>query len=343
MVFSVSHRPPAERLTSFRLLTHTLYDAWPRGGLESFDVASTGFRVGSLVFSEVRFSPLHFRRGPEHLRAKEQDFLVLEAMLDGEQRLAMEAGYSRMRAGHIYLRDWAHGFDAEGETMRLRSVLIPRRRLKAGEWMHAGSPVISWSMKDPVGRLMFALWSGLLAEFEHAHLPAAENAVDAFLGFIDALLGHTTAEPAPVTLGAMQQFLLARLQCDVGTNDLCAHFNVSRTKVYRFFEPHGGVRRYLTRARMDRCYAELYRADPKRHTVGDIAGSWGFFEASSFSRGFKRQFGTAPSAVLGAGFRKHVAASPEDLSLSASQPFGDYIRWYWEATGLAYDASEGLP
>jgi len=87
---------------------------------------------------------------------------------------------------------------------------------------------------------------------------------------------------------------------------------------------------------------ELYRADPQRHTVGDIAGSWGFFDASSFSRGFKRQFGRPPSAVLGAGSRQHLQAWPEVLSVPAGQQFGDYVRWYREATGSGYDSGEGF-
>jgi AraC-like DNA-binding protein len=107
------------------------------------------------------------------------------------------------------------------------------------------------------------------------------------------------------------------------------------------FEPHGGVRKFLTQARIERRHAELYRADPRRHTVGDIAGSWGFFGASSFSRSFKAQFGMPPSAVLGAGSRQHVRASPEGLSWPVGQPFNDYVRCYREATGSGYDPGDG--
>lgn len=341
MEFNVSGLPPAERLSAFRALTHTLYDTRPRSSPDAFDVASTGYRVGGLIFSQVRFSPLQFHRGPAHLTTREQDFLVLEAMIEGEQRVTMDAGQFHMQAGHVYLRDWAHCFDAEGEAMALHSVLIPRRRLEAGKWLHAERPVISWSMTEPSGRLLFALWSGLLAELDQASLPEAENAAGAFLGFIDALAGHHATEEMPATLGAMQQFLRTRLQGDIGTQDLCEHFQVSRTTVYRLFAPHGGVRKYLTEARMQRCYADLLRADPQRRSVADVAGAWGFFEPSAFSRAFKARFGKPPSAVLGTGCRKQEPTDRRGLVWPTNAPFGEYALWHREATGVGDDANGG--
>ena len=216
-------------------------------------------------------------------------------------------------------------------------MLIPRSRLEAGAWMHGGSPTIAWSLTDPSGRLLFGLWAALLAEFEHASLPDAEDAVNAFLAFIDALLGRAAPEAPPATLGAMQQFLRIRLQGDVGTEDLCAHFKVSRTTVYRLFEPHGGVRKYLTQLRMQRCYADLLRSDPQRRRVGEVASSWGFFEPSSFARAFKARFGRPPSAVLGAGVSRTDPVRTMGSTWPRHLALGEYVRWYREATGSGWD------
>jgi hypothetical protein len=92
----------------------------------------------------------------------------------------------------------------------------------------------------------------------------AELLCAAFLGFLDGLMsGHADAEQ-PATLRSMEQFLASRLRGDVGVEDLCRQFNVSRSTVYRLFEPHGGVSAYLGRMRLERAYADLRQADPTR-------------------------------------------------------------------------------
>jgi AraC-like DNA-binding protein len=78
-------------------------------------------------------------------------------------------------------------------------------------------------------------------------MTAGETGItDRRLAFLDALLGYGPSEPIPATLGAMQQFLMTRLQGDVGVEALCRHFHVSRSTVYRRFEPVGGVSRLST-------------------------------------------------------------------------------------------------
>lgn len=154
-------------------------------------------------------------------------------------------------------------------------------------------------MADPDCRLLSMLWQELLAELGQVTLPQARTLCDAFLGFLDALLGYGSVEATPASLSAMQQFLMTRLQGDVGAEALYRHFHVSRSTVYRLFEPVGGVRQFINGARLERCYGELRGADPRRVKIADIAASWGFDDASSFSRRFRSRFGVSPSAVLG--------------------------------------------
>ena len=43
----------------------------------------------------------------------------------------------------------------------------------------------------------------------------------------------------------------------VGAEALYRHFHVSRSTVYRLFEPVGGVRQFINGARLERWYGEL--------------------------------------------------------------------------------------
>jgi AraC-like DNA-binding protein len=75
---------------------------------------------------------------------------------------------------------------------------------------------------------------------------------------------------------------------------------VSRSRLYRLFEPYGGVSRYIQHRRLLDSYARL--ADPTdRRRILDIAEERGFTDAAEFSRAFKREFGYSPSEVRAAG------------------------------------------
>lgn len=323
---------PEERLAAFQRFTRSIYDVRAVGDPERFTAKALGYRVGDLVFNQVDFSAAWFRRGARHLRGGGKDFVAFDAQLTGEQSLVMDRGHIRMLPGHIYLRDWAHGFESVTTAMTLNSIIIPRNRLEASASMSAHTPVISWSMTAPAGRMLAALWAGLLGELAQVSLPEAENLAEAFLRFADGLLGPGAGEPLPATRGAMQQFLAARLRGDVGVDDLCKHFHASRSTVYRLFQPDGGIQQYINRMRLERCYAELRRADPKKMTVSEIASSWGFYDASSFTRRFRARFGVPPSRVLGASFTPESEAPVKDR-VAHARLFQEYMAWLESASG----------
>lgn len=331
--FDCRRMRPATRLPAFRDLTRAVYDIWARGAPEQFEAEALGHRVGEIVFNQVRFTAAQFRRGVRHLRGEGKDFLVLEAQLSGRQLLMMEHGHVHMLPGHIYLRDWAVGFDSEAEAMTLNSIIIPRHRLDAAIVLSAGTPVVEWSMSAPPGRLLAAVWAQVLAELDRVSITEAQTLTEGLLGFIDGLLGYAGHAPLPASLGAMEQFLIVRLRGEATVGALCKHFGVSRSMVYRLFASHGGVERFVTKARLERCYEELRRVDPERVRVADVAASWGFFDASAFSRAFRKRFGKAPSSVLGTGVGAEVRR--EDGDLAVQRLYADYMRWLQEASGVA--------
>ncbi|MCB1966820.1 helix-turn-helix domain-containing protein [Accumulibacter sp.] len=330
--FDSDRFPPNERLAAWRQMTASLYQTWPRGEPEGFRAEAAGYRVGELVFNQARFSPARFLRGPELLAGEGRDFLSLQAQLAGEERLIMTHGHVRLLAGHIYLRDWAYEFDSEASAMCLHAIIIPRHRLRAGAGMNEQTPVLSWSMADPDGRLLSLLWQELIAELGQVTLPQATILCDAFLGFLDVMLGYGPAETIHASLSAMQQYLMTRLQGDVGVEALCRHFHVSRSTVYRLFAPVGGVRQFINGARLERCYRELRGADPRHTKIADVASAWGFADASSFSHRFRNRFAVSPSEILGMALEQSEDASVSS-HLASSRPLRDYADWLQQASG----------
>jgi len=68
---------------------------------------------------------------------------------------------------------------------------------------------------------------------------------------------------------------------------------ISRSQLYRLFEPHGGVACFIQRERLAAARRALSDpCDPR--SIREIAESVGLFDPSSFSRMFRRSFGVSP-------------------------------------------------
>jgi len=87
-----------------------------------------------------------------------------------------------------------------------------------------------------------------------------------------------------------QNLLSSRLS----VRELCRQLGMSRTALYRLFEPMGGVVQYIRAARLQDAHRVLSSGMDMR-PIHEIAAERGFLEPSEFSRAFKRQFGYSPS------------------------------------------------
>ena len=172
----------------------SLYSTWPQGDVGSFRARADGYRVGELVFNQARFTPARFLHDTEHLIGEGRDFLSLQEQLAGEERLIMRQGHVRLLPGHIYLRDWAYPFDSVSSAMRLNAIMIPRHLLRSAAGMHEHMPILSWSVDEPDGHMLSLLWRELLTQLGQVSETQAQGLCDAFLSFLDALLGYRAGE-----------------------------------------------------------------------------------------------------------------------------------------------------
>ena len=82
---------------------------------------------------------------------------------------------------------------------------------------------------------------------------------------------------------------------------LCRSIGVSRSRLYRIFEPAGGISNYIRRKRLLETRRALSNSADGR-SVSNIAESMGFMDPSTYSRMFKREFGLSPKGARALGW-----------------------------------------
>ena len=91
-------------------------------------------------------------------------------------------------------------------------------------------------------------------------------------------------------------------------SDLCADAQVSESTLLNLFKRQLGItpKSYLAGHRLYGVHRELWRSDPSKTFVSDVAGNWGFWHMSQFAADYKRRFGELPSETLTRKRRKII-------------------------------------
>ena len=153
--------------------------------------------------------------------------------------------------------------------------------------------------RDHVGRLVGA--SHPPERHRPAHVLVERLRIDALtrrarvVALVDAALGEAELSPAM----------------------LVQRSGISRSELYRCFAPIGGIARVIQQRRLRQAYRELVRVDAPP-SVSRIGEAVGFYDPSSFTRAFRREFGCTPSEVL---TRRAPQASRAAPGLAAALSF----------------------
>jgi AraC-like DNA-binding protein len=172
------------------------------------------------------------------------------------------------------------------------------------------------------GRLLGAFLQRLAAELPampEAEIPLAVEATRALLTAAVA----SGVPPGQVDEAQVQAARLARVRAilrqhirspELTPDRLGRLAGMSRSQLYRVFEPVGGVAREIQRERLRQAYRAI--ADPADgRAIREISEELGFSEPATFSRAFRREFGHPPSGLRPA-LAPHPA--PSDAPLAAA-------------------------
>lgn len=303
--------PSSVRFTTRHLSRTDQFDAWRsyNAAVVDLDCADrqsgfcaehTSWDLGSLVFTRATMPAVS--RSWRHVRDQSLDHwcLVLATPEDADGTANTAA------TEQLTFRSLARPFEGAGVDSTVLTLFMPR------DLFGDVAPALDDAADGtPAGAL-----AALLADFLMAldrRLPTARD--DDLPGMAAAVRGVVTAclAPSPATVEAARDPLatciLDRARTIIranlglpsfGPKQLGRELGVSRSGLYRIFDPLGGVAAYIQYERLHEAHARLLDPRDPRPIV-DIARSVGMLDASGFSRAFKRMFGCTPREARAIG------------------------------------------
>lgn len=301
IVFSTAGIDPAKQLDAWRGWFDPVFEAEAADPEQGFLASSETWNFSGFGLSRVQAPKLRAVRTPELIRRNPVDHWVVTI---GNVRTVGQAGASRsldIPARFPFIASLGHTVVSAREADERLQLYLPR------DTFPELGPILEEAEARPIGGplgTLLADFMALLSQSASAVTGAEmENLSHAVRGLLRAcIIPSVGVEADPLTstpLAVIRMQRVTRLVDDhlhdpsLGPGMICQLAGMSRSQLYRLLEGEGGVGHFIQRRRLRRCCAELTRANEDR-SVFAVAMRFGFHDPSSFSRSFKREFGTTP-------------------------------------------------
>jgi AraC-like DNA-binding protein len=305
-LFSTRDLPIGQQREAWRAWFNPVFDLdfAAEDDAEAFEADSVTWSAGGAILSRVRAPRLRAVRNASHVRRDPTDHWVI-GIGRRDSRITLPSGGLLVPADAPFLVSLGDPIESARDADDRLHLYLPRDRFIA----------LAPQLDKLRGQVLAGGLGRLLADYLQLlerSLPALGPAELAALG--DAVQAMVTACVTPTAAGlgdARGQIDLTRMErirqairrrlhsATLTPASLCRDVGMSRSQLYRLLEGEGGVIRYIQRHRLRAIHAALSNPDDVR-SISEMAESCGFYEPSTFSRTFRREFGATPSEVRAA-------------------------------------------
>ncbi|WP_198372796.1 helix-turn-helix domain-containing protein [Roseomonas rosulenta] len=334
---AASRLPRPAAFSTHDLPADLQFDAWrdqcaslvemvaPASPASGYAAAHRVWNLGGMALSDVQAPAASWRRTAAHIRRDSLDHWVISLSRAGDQVLRTDTACATAPAGIPYVFSLHEPFDGRREDMDWIAFFVSRDLFPdLGPTIDAA---LHAPLDGPLGRLLGTHLEQLAQELPRMTEADLARAAPATRAMIAACVTGA-AGPLHAAAHHIEQTRLARIKTIIrknlrsptlGPRRLCQLGEVSRSQLYRLFEPFGGVARYIQAERLRQ--AERAISDPEeRRDIVRIAEGLGFYDASSFSRAFRREFGTTPRDMRAAAQAGHRGAPPRRQADQSQEP-----------------------
>lgn len=323
---------PKDALESWRHVMSGSYEvpAPQRDALPNFRVRAEAWHLGGMMVTRVSHAaPLSASRPPQRVRGDHVDHYGLVLQLDGAFRLDAKGEDRLAQPGQLIFTDLARPQvrnDHDPGTYLM--VFVPREVLDEA----LPHPVDLHGLAPRAG---IASMLALHVQNLVGHLPSmdvrqAADITTATVAMIAAALTPSAAT-REAARPAIEATLLRQISryvelhlTDPGLTpqSICSAFRISRTALYRLFEPTGGVAAFVRERRLVAIRDKLLAQQRSRTPLHELAERYGFSSPSHLSNSYRQLFGHRPSeARVGAA---HVM--PQRFDAPNASSFNDWLK-----------------
>ena len=305
-------------------------DAASASARSSFSANLTSYQFADVAIGLGRSSAARFERTAPMIARSGRDNIALLVYAEGGCSLDAEGRTSDVHAGDVCFIDLTQRVGLRAADYRSLTLMLPRTMLQPHVADLDGLHGRVLRKHNPLNSMLVGHLRTLFAEAPALNAAEARAAAGGTAALIAALAGASDRGRDTVarfqsyrSLYALRRFIEANLaNFELGPELICRQFGISRAKLYRIFEPVGGVSFYIHQRRLTRAHELISDPTGASRRIGSIAAMCGFSNVSVFSRAFRQSFGMAPTEL-----RRAVGADFADLRLTGDGAFGTMSHW----------------
>ncbi|MET0210629.1 MAG: helix-turn-helix domain-containing protein, partial [Burkholderiaceae bacterium] len=285
------------------------------GPKEPHQLRGSWWRYDKLILGAVSFDANRALRHSRHVRADQLDHYRLILKQTGILHCETNGVRQVIQPGEILLHDLAQPAEFDFGPGSNIILVVPREMLD--EALPLPLDLHGARLHGPAARLLATHLQGLVAHSPQVTLAETPMLTQATVNLLVASilpsapsLARASKDTETTRLRQMCRYIDLHLgEADLSADAIAQFFAVSRSNLYRIFEPMGGVANFIKERRLARVH-ELLSQPSKRLPIARLAEEHGFKSAAHFSRAFRERYGYSPNdlkhgsqSALGAGLK----------------------------------------
>jgi len=304
-IFTVNHLEESKRYPVWRESLASIFDVEldpSRADLPFYGTVEAQ-RAGSIMTTQTRTRGMIWNRHAKTIARDGMDHYMIQVYRRGSMRFETARDGGKVKTGDVVVFDLAEEVFCQNVDFTNHALFVARPLLEPFLTRPDSQHTRVLNDREPLVAILRDHIGSLIRHGPRMTALDASETVPATLALAAACLNAGVWDEAEDANPNVSRPLLTLIKAHIEehltersmtTDRLAADFGLSRSKLYRLFEPLGGVASYIRDRRLRRAMGTLMDREQANVPIYLIATQAGFGDETDFSRAFRRRFGFTP-------------------------------------------------